>query len=609
YTLLFSHLSLPRLILVGGAHEHPPLYYLIVHAVLQIHDSYLVPRAISVVCGALSVLVLFYLGKRLYGPAAGLCAAALLAVSPFHLWFSQDGRGYELAGLLVLGSYLFLFTALDQPKRSTWIMYAACTALTVYSEYTTVFVLVPQVALLLRARERGLTRSLVLSWLAVILAYAPWIGVVAINTASIAGSYWIPRPDAHVVANTVLEFLGLLTPCASPPCSGHELAVPLLHGNEIPIAAIAFAIVLVVGAASMRRRDLTTVTLVLWLVVPFILVLLISIGWSLYLDRVFLDATFPLYLMGGAALAGVGRNRRKWLPAILVLLVGAASVANLESIYAGGSNPDWRSAVRDFQAAYRPGQSVLFNPGVLRSLVASYLPAGWHATTEVPLWSRSYVDVPGWPASYAGPRKPDQTQRLRIEARLRNWQITMAARGRRQVWLLTLDYSGMNDTRRWFSLHGYQLAISEEYAGDTRIELWERGSPTSFGDEVYADTFTRSWSRTGRVQVKDRTAAMDGRATLSRSFSIQPGDAYSVNVEYQSIPPSHPIVWLQTFDASGQPIETFPQSEWYDLPISGVWLSAPFGFVAPPNAVHATLWLGNLWGATSWRHVVVYRER
>src|SRR5438270_9855010 len=51
YTLLFSRMSLDRLLLVGGAHEHPPLYYLLVHTLLSVHDSYLVPRVLSAVFG------------------------------------------------------------------------------------------------------------------------------------------------------------------------------------------------------------------------------------------------------------------------------------------------------------------------------------------------------------------------------------------------------------------------------------------------------------------------------------------------------------------------------------------------------------------------------
>src|SRR5438445_2909487 len=58
YTLLFSGMALPKLITVGGAHEHPPLYYLLVHLVVSVHHSYLVPRLLSVLAGTLTIPVL-----------------------------------------------------------------------------------------------------------------------------------------------------------------------------------------------------------------------------------------------------------------------------------------------------------------------------------------------------------------------------------------------------------------------------------------------------------------------------------------------------------------------------------------------------------------------
>ena len=114
YTLVFARMPLDRLLTVGGAHEHPPLYYLLVHLGLWVRDSFLVPRLISAAAGSLSVFVLYRLGARRFGAPAGVVAAGLLATSPFHLWYSQVGRGYEVATLLVLLSYLSLWSALDE---------------------------------------------------------------------------------------------------------------------------------------------------------------------------------------------------------------------------------------------------------------------------------------------------------------------------------------------------------------------------------------------------------------------------------------------------------------------------------------------------------------
>jgi hypothetical protein len=45
------------------------------------------------------------------------------------------------------------------------------------------------------------------------------------------------------------------------------------------------------------------------------------------------------------------------------------------------------------------------------------------------------------------------------------------------------------------------------------------------------------------------------------------------------------------------------------MPVNGVWLSEPFGFIAPPGAVRARLTVQNAWGETDWRKIAVYGER
>lgn len=611
YTLLFTHLSLLKLFVVGGAHEHPPLYYLVVHLLLRFHDSYLVPRVVSAVAGSLCVPVLYALGTRLRGRGAGLVAAGLLAVSPFHIWYSQDARGYELAGLLVLLSYLALWIALEQPRRVLWLAYAASTALALYSEYTTIFVLLPQAILYLRARRQTLGTALLLSWLGVGIAFLPWMGTLLLDAASISGQYWIPAPTTTSIVHTVLEFLGLLTPCPSPPCTGVELGFGPLLGREAPLAVLVCAAVVLSLAYAVWTRDLDLTVLASWLIVPFVLVLLVAVRRSLYLDRIFLDATFAFYLLIGASAAGVSHASPLRVVVIgLSVLMALASMANLPPVFAGGINPDWRSAVHDFRAAYRPGQAVVFHPGVIRNLVSAYLPRGWRATRERPMWYRSYLDVPGWEQRYGS----------LTDAELRDRQLTEASRGERQIWLVSQDYTALNDTRHWFVVHGYQPVLSQIYAGDTRIELWDRLPPHAFGLPVLRDFPGPSWARTGAVAISDGVAREMGAATLSRSFPITAGVAYTVSLEYLGLPPAGPTVSLQTYDRQGRPVggfidrlgqrlDSFPRTEWFNLPVNGVWLSQPFGFIAPSGAVTATLRLGNRWGWSYWRNIDVYRER
>jgi hypothetical protein len=613
YTLLFSGLPFPRLIAVGGAHEHPPMYYSIVHLVMLANHSFLVPRVISAVAGALAVGLVYVLGRNLYGTVAGLIAAALTAISPFHVWYGQDGRGYELAGVCVLLSYFFLFRALSPgSSRRTWILYALALAACVYTEYTTLFAVLPQGLLILTARRRGAVRALLLSWLGAGLLFLPWLGMLALDIRGIAADYWIPAPTTDGVANTVLEFLGFMTPCPSPPCAGTEVGLPLLAGHEVAIAACVIFIALAVLTWVAVRRDLISTVIALWLVAPFAVVLLIAARRSLYLDRVFLDATFPMYLLLGYGASRIAFRRvMVVVPGLAgVLLIAGASVANLRPIYADQVNPDWKSAGRDLGAAYRPGQAVVFNPGVLATLIRAYLAPGWHATFERPLWSRSYVDVPGWQDRFPITPTASKAERHAVEARLRDIQFGQAARGHRQVWLVTYDYPGMNDSRRWFTEHGFRLLLSETYAGNTRIELWDRDPPSAFGAPVVPGGDFSTWTKRGNVQVFGGVVMVNGTTLLARRFPVHSGGTYTVSVQYLGEPPSSkPRIDVRVFDRAGRELGDFPRTEWYDWPVNGVWLSQPFGFVAPPGADHAQIRFATAWGEGFFRHVAVYTER
>lgn len=629
YTLLFSGLPLDRLFTVGGAHEHPPFYYLIVHFLLNLWNSPVAPRLVSAVAGSLSVLVMYALGAKLFGRLAGLMAAGLLAVAPFHVWYGQEARAYELAGLFVLLSYLCLFEALDRPRRAVWVAYAASMALALYSEYTTVFVLVPQLLLMLRARRAEQMRSLLFAWLGAAAAFAPWFVTVVFDASSIAGNYWIPSPSWDSVAGTALEFLGLRTPCPSPPCSGSEATFPIVYGNEGAVAAAVILAAAILLVLAIVRRRLTLGVLTVWLILPFVLVLLIAMKRSLYLDRVFLDATFPLYLLLGAAIARLTRHRvgaGVAVTTIAILMIPA--IGNTRLVYANPTKPDWRSAARDFSLAYRPGQAVVFNPGTLRTLLAAYLPGGWHATQERPIWYHSYLDVPGWQQRYATLVRTDtsdervdlQKRLIKLDNDLRNRELADIA-PERQAWLITEDYAGFNDTRRWFVTHGFHLLLSEIYFNDSRIELWDHGLPRDIGPAAMVDDgFGPSWRRSGNVRTTGGIARERGRSSMERSFPVREGATYVANVEYRGYPPAYPLVAVRTYDRNGRAVgsmtdrfgrllDSFPRTEWYDLPVNGVWLSEPFGFVAPPGAVRATFTLQTLRGECDWRHIEVYRER
>lgn len=87
---------------------HPPLYYWLLSLWTRVFGtSEVAVRSLSVVLGVATVWLVFLLGRRLFGRVAGLVAAFLLAISPLHVYYSQEARMYALlafwAALMMLG--------------------------------------------------------------------------------------------------------------------------------------------------------------------------------------------------------------------------------------------------------------------------------------------------------------------------------------------------------------------------------------------------------------------------------------------------------------------------------------------------------------------------
>ncbi|MEZ4642548.1 MAG: glycosyltransferase family 39 protein [Chloroflexota bacterium] len=117
--------------------QHPPLYYLLFHAMLQIRDNDVWLRLPSALAGWLAIIGMWRIGVIGRRPRWGLLAAALLALSPLHIWYSREARMYGLASLFwVLSLYYFIASF----ERDSWIdMFglAAATLLGLFTAYPT----------------------------------------------------------------------------------------------------------------------------------------------------------------------------------------------------------------------------------------------------------------------------------------------------------------------------------------------------------------------------------------------------------------------------------------------------------------------------------------
>ena len=179
YSFYFASSPIPELIAGTAVDIHPPLYYLILKGWMALFGAGVVQaRLLSATIGTVTIPLLYLLGRRLAGQSTGMWAAALLTISPFHVYYSQEVRMYGLVTLLSLLAGFMTLRAIDRVKPAgLWIGAGASIAAALYTQYYAIFVPIALTVYLLWRRER--LRECAWRWALTLagaaLAYLPWL--------------------------------------------------------------------------------------------------------------------------------------------------------------------------------------------------------------------------------------------------------------------------------------------------------------------------------------------------------------------------------------------------------------------------------------------------
>jgi len=331
-SLLVAKASVSDIIAAATDDTHPPFYNLALHFCPR---GELAARGFSVVCSVLTVALVFLIGRKLGGVTASAVSAGLMALSPLHVWYSQEARMYALQTLLVTASWWLLFLALDRRDRLCWIGYAVTAALSLYAQYTSAFALAAQWLYVLWLRRDAL-RPWILAQAGVALLFAPCV----------------PLFMHHLVGGTFGFWLGKFSWADSPRffalLSG---AIPKNPGPYWPWVALSIGLLIIAPLCQGRK----VVPLLLWLLAPVMLLALVSLRSNAFLPRALVMAT-PAF----ALLVGCGATDSKGVAMAAVL-----AVANLFALqrYYFTENRWIRSPLRDASEMvakeFQPGDAVV----------------------------------------------------------------------------------------------------------------------------------------------------------------------------------------------------------------------------------------------------------
>ncbi|MBN1613028.1 MAG: glycosyltransferase family 39 protein [Deltaproteobacteria bacterium] len=133
--------SFPEMIRVSLDQANPPLFYPLLRVWNSLGEGIYWLRLLSVLAGMASIWISYLLGRQWGGPAAGLTAALLMALTPGAVVLSQVLRQYTIALVFQLLTVLFMTRYIHRFRKQDLWGYAVSLVLALLCHYATLLIL------------------------------------------------------------------------------------------------------------------------------------------------------------------------------------------------------------------------------------------------------------------------------------------------------------------------------------------------------------------------------------------------------------------------------------------------------------------------------------
>ncbi|HEY4428402.1 MAG TPA: glycosyltransferase family 39 protein [Solirubrobacteraceae bacterium] len=307
-------------------------------------------RAPALIAGTASVPALWWAARRFTSPAGAVLAAALLAINPMAVWYSQVARPYALVVLATCLAFGALPRALDGSRRRPWAGYVAAMALLAYCDILAAPLVLPAHALIAwRSGRPGLRRWL-WSLLAVLACCVPLLIAAGISRSRRNALYWLPKPDKGLIQQALQEFTG-----------GFSTVTAVRWAT-----VLAGGLLVAAAAWSIRRRRWdgekgTLAVVAFWGALPGPLLLGVSLVRPLFWPRYVILALPGLCLLVAIAAVWLLRTRAGRLAAISCVAVIAVAGAVADSRQRTTAQEEWAAPAAWLRADRTEGQPVILD--------------------------------------------------------------------------------------------------------------------------------------------------------------------------------------------------------------------------------------------------------
>ena len=354
----------------------PPLYYIMLHFWTRlVGTGEFAVRSLSAIFGSISILALYKLGKYLFNVKIAIYSSLILAVSIFHIYFSQEARMYSLLTLTTLLSIFFFLKSLNENRLRFWVSYLIVSILMLYTHLYGIFILIFQFFYFLfyYRTKIGYSKNCLIAFFLVALGFLPWLIKLFDMTPYILEGYsaiaWIPKPDIISILGTIAVFCNnsvvTLIVFAGSITGIFQLTRLKKHFHMPPFSEAPKRIKTYFFDSSKFSVNFCLI----WMGIPIILALLISlILQPIYLPKYLILVSPAFYLLVSKGLTK--RNLKIRYILILLLLIDSAIISY--SYYTNFNKEQWRAAATYIQENAGAGDLIIVNAPWLKLSFEQY---------------------------------------------------------------------------------------------------------------------------------------------------------------------------------------------------------------------------------------------
>jgi hypothetical protein len=281
-------------------------------------------RLSSVIAGIISIFLIYYLGKELFGRRAGLISAFILAISPFHIYYSQEFRMYTFVSLFTILTVFFLKKFIQNGKCSFLLGYVIFHTLNIYFHITTILILLAEITFFLFYRKKylHLLRNWLIAQLIIILFIMPEILFLIMY---LKHNQWM---QSFIITVSTVSELGFIS-IKIPFFTLKNFSVGYNGSMLISLfSTLLFSILVIWGIIKAKRKE----ELNLCLCCLFIPIAIMYVGQKfLYADRYLIPSSTFLYLSFGNGITYL----KKTLTIFILVLVSVFYFFTLNNYYRG----------------------------------------------------------------------------------------------------------------------------------------------------------------------------------------------------------------------------------------------------------------------------------